>query len=98
MNSPARQEIATYTPKSGLDGAWGAIRDNQDDCLIAIENGRPVPVKALLALPPWRAVLMARVAAKAGVALERGTLEQIVAEAVAVTGSGQLGSWWERTT
>jgi hypothetical protein len=75
---------------------WPAIRDNQDDCLIAIEDGNPLPVKALLALPPWRAVLMARVAEKAGVPMERGSVEQIRAEAVAVTGSGKLGSWWER--
>jgi hypothetical protein len=77
---------------------WPGIRDNQDDCLIAVEDGHPVPTKALLALPPWRAVLMARVAQRAGVPLEQGTVDQIKAEAfaVTVTGSGKLGNWWER--
>lgn len=68
----------------------------QDDCLLAITDGDPVPTRALLALPPWRAVLMARVAAKAGVPLEQGTVEQIVAEAAAVGGHGVLGQWWTR--
>lgn len=74
------------------------IQDNQDDCLIAIENSRPLPTAALQKLPPWRAVLIARVADRAGVSLEQGTVEQIVQEAVRVSGEGQLGSWWERTT
>jgi hypothetical protein len=73
------------------------IQDNQDDCLIAIGHGHPLPTAALQKLPPWRAVLLARVAAKAGTGLEQGTVEQIVHEAVQVGGEGQLGSWWERT-
>lgn len=68
----------------------------QDDCLIAIEDGRPVPAGKLGALPPWRAVLIARVAARAGVPLERGTVEQLRAEAADVGGEGSLGQWWER--
>jgi hypothetical protein len=68
----------------------------QDDCLIAIDDGCPLPVARLRVLPPWRAVLVARVANRAGVSLERGTLGQLVAEARAVTGSGELGDWWER--
>ena len=53
---------------------------DQDDCLIAIEDGRPVPVRALSRLPPWRAVLVARVAERAGVPLELGSLGQLVSE------------------
>lgn len=80
------------TPRSDIYAA-------QDDCLIAITDGRPLPADALSALPPWRAVLCARVAAKAGVGLERGTLEQLVSEAEAVTRSldgAALGEWWMR--
>ena len=68
---------------------------DQDDCLIAIEDGRPLAVKNLLALPPWRAVLMGRVAAKSRIGLEMGTLEQLIAEAREVGGAGRLGNWWE---
>jgi hypothetical protein len=75
---------------------WQSIRDNQDDCLIAIQRRNPLPVKALKALPPWRAVMMATVANRACITLERGTLAQIHAEAVAVGGDGKLGDWWER--
>lgn len=69
---------------------------HQDDCLIAISDGDPLPTAALLALPPWRAVLLARVADRAGVRLEQGTLPQLVAEASAVGGEGRLGEWWQR--
>jgi hypothetical protein len=75
---------------------WQIIRDNEDDCLIAIENGRPLRTDRLQALPPWRAVMLAYVAQKAGVALEQGTVEQLKAEASAVGGEGTLGRWWER--
>ncbi|MGH9095292.1 MAG: hypothetical protein ACRDXE_09040 [Acidimicrobiales bacterium] len=68
----------------------------QDDCLLAITDGNPLPTKDLRTLPPWRAVMLARVAAKAGVGLERGTLDQLVAEASAVGGRGVLGDWWKR--
>lgn len=72
------------------------LADAQDDCLLAIEDGRPVPVAALRKLPPFRASLMANIAAKAGVPLERGTTEQVRAEAAEVGGAGHLGAWWER--
>lgn len=70
--------------------------DASDDILIGITDGKPVATAALQVLPPWRAVLLARVADKAGIGLERGTLAQLVAEARAVTGTGVLGAWWER--
>lgn len=69
---------------------------NQDDCLLAIEDGNPVPADKLAKLPPWRAVMVARIAAKAGVPLERGTPEQLHAEAAEVGGEGTLGAWWDR--
>lgn len=68
----------------------------QDDCLIAIEDGNPLRTDRLMKLPPWRAVLVARVAERAGVPLEQGTVAQLIAEARAVGGEGTLGNWWER--
>ena len=62
----------------------------QDLCLIAITDGYPLPARAIAGLPPWRAVMLGRVADKAGISIEGGTLEQLVAEAVRVGGEGQL--------
>lgn len=62
----------------------------QDRCLIAITDGRPLPADALQQLPPWRAVLLARVAERAGIGLEGGTLGQLVGEAQRVGGYGEL--------
>jgi hypothetical protein len=84
------QEIRHLPPEPDVYGY-------QDDCLIAIEDGRPVPADRLLRLPPWRAVLIARVAERAGVPLERGGVRQLIAEARQVGGAGKLGNWWERT-
>ena len=39
---------------------------NQDDCLIHMSEGKKPPLKALVSLPPWRAVLIARIAGEAG--------------------------------
>lgn len=75
--------------------AWQDMYAVQDDCLIAIEDGDPLPSVKLRQLPPWRAVLVARVAQRAGIPLEHGSLEQLIAEARKVTGSGRLGAWWE---
>lgn len=63
---------------------------HMDDILIAITDGKPVPSKALAALPPWRAVLMARVAEKAGRPLEHGTLDDLVTAARRAGGNGKL--------
>ncbi len=38
---------------------------DQDDCLIDITDGKPPRSRSLRALPPWRAVMIARVALKA---------------------------------
>jgi hypothetical protein len=69
---------------------WSKINMNQDNCLIAIEDGKPVPARYLGALPPWRAVLIARVAERANVPLEGGTVEELRAEAHRVGGEGTL--------
>jgi hypothetical protein len=69
-----------------LEDIWA----KQDICLIAIEDGKPIPSRALAVLPPWRAVLIARVADKAGVPLQHGTLDELVAEAKRVGGEGVL--------
>ena len=62
----------------------------QDLCLIAITYGHPLPARAIAQLPPWRAVLLGRVAEKAGIPIEGGTLDELVAEARRVGGEGQL--------
>lgn len=66
-----------------------------DECLIAIEDGKPVPTRALDSLPPWRAVLLARVAGRAGVQLEDGTVAEIREAARFVGGEAGPG-WWKR--
>jgi len=87
------QEIrAIPVPPSETD-----IYGLQDDCLIAIEDGHPLRADRLLKLPPWRAVLVARVAQRAKVPLEKGTVDQLIAEASAVGGNGKLGNYWERS-
>jgi hypothetical protein len=77
-------------------GSRAELLANQDDCLLAIEDGRPVPAAKLANLPPWRAVMVARIAARAGIPLERGTLGQLHAEARRVGGNGTLGPWWDQ--
>lgn len=75
------------------------MQDAQDDCLLAISEGRAVPSARLRVLFPWRAVLIARITIKAGLQMDMGTLQQIEAEAAEVTGKldgGMLGPWWER--
>ena len=85
----------TETSRKEIDSR-AELLANQDDCLLAIEDGHPVPAAKLAKLPPWRAVMVARIAARAAVPLERGTLDQLHAEAVQVGGTGTLGPWWER--
>jgi hypothetical protein len=63
--------------------------ENQDDCLINISEGRPPDQKALRSLPPWRAVLIARVAQEAMV-ITREEVEELVDEASKVGGAGKL--------
>lgn len=69
----------------------------QDNCLITIaDENKPLNATSLMKLPPYRAWLIARVAQKAGVGLEFGTVEQLQAEAERVGGNGKLGQWWVR--
>lgn len=69
----------------------------QDDCLVAIADGdQPLSVERLMKLPPYRAWLIARIARKAGIGLEFGTIEQLRAEADKVGSKGTLGRWWEK--
>lgn len=87
---PAQPPESEGTPEL----PWRLIQRNQDTCMIAIENSKPLPTAALQALPPWRAVMLARIAHAAGLGLEQGSIEQITAEARQVTGAGKLGDWW----
>lgn len=73
-----------------MDDSQAHIYAIQDMCLIAISQGKPVPSGPLGMLPPWRAVLIGRVADKAGISLEGGTLEDLVTEANRVGGEGKL--------
>jgi len=67
----------------------------QDDCIIAISDRRSPPDATLRRLPPWRAVMVARIADAAGVPLEKGTLDELTAEAARVTGAGRLAPSYE---
>lgn len=62
---------------------------DQDDCLLAITEGKALPNDKLRNLPPWRAVMIARVAEKAGV-MSATQVERLVAEAREVGGNGRL--------
>ncbi len=82
------------TPEQEI-AKWYSIVQETDECLIAIQDRRSIPTKALKALPPWRARMLADVAERAGVKLEHGTAQQIKDEALRVGGSGRLGDWWK---
>ena len=61
-----------------------------DDVLIDITDGYD-PIPRLRHLPPWRAVMLARVAEKCGL-IERPVLDALIAEASAVGGAGALAA------
>lgn len=63
--------------------------NNQEDCLLAISDGKPLPLDKLLALPPWRAVLIARIAVRAHV-FSQFSLDVLVDNARRVGGNGDL--------
>lgn len=65
------------------------VMSDQDDCLIAISGGKRPPNRYLLSLPPWRAVMMCRVALKADLVTQE-EVNRIVEEAQQVTGNGKL--------
>jgi len=62
---------------------------NQDDCLIAMSGGKIPPREKLRALPPWRAVLIARVALVAGL-ITADEVGDLVQEASLIGGGGHL--------
>lgn len=62
-----------------------------DDCLIAMGDGHPIPQKTLRQLPPWRAVMVASVAVRAG-AMSKDDYEVLRAEARRVGGEGRLSN------
>lgn len=69
----------------------GELLALQDDCLIAISEGRQIPADKLRQLPPWRAVLIARVGESEWTSISDGTtLEELTSEAVAAGGHGKL--------
>jgi hypothetical protein len=68
----------------------------QDDLLIAIQDGEPLPAEVLQRIPPFRALLIARIAERAGTGLEKGTVKQLEAEAQDAQSGGVLGEWWNR--
>lgn len=75
------------TPKttSAPDSPWAT----QDDCLIRMETGqKPDPYK-MRQLPPWRAVLIARIGEHADIYTAE-EVEAIVEEARRVGGQGRL--------
>lgn len=61
----------------------------QDDCLIDIADGKKINEAKLRLLPPWRAVLMALVAVKAG-AMTEEAYENLKNDATIVGGEGTL--------
>lgn len=67
----------------------------QDDCLVAIQDRRPIPDAILRQLPPWRAVMIARIGAQAGVRMEKGSLAELKEEAARVGGAGKLAATYE---
>lgn len=81
---------ASRVPDDELYAIAVTLLRAQDHLLIAIRDGRPLPDVDLRRLPPWRAVLIARIADRAGVPLEHGTVAQLVDEATAVRGAGTL--------
>jgi hypothetical protein len=62
-----------------------------DVVLIAITDHKKIPMDRLRELPPWRAVLMARVAEIAG-AMTRAEVDDLVREAREVGGAGHLAA------
>ena len=66
------------------------ILEVQDDLLIQMSSVRPrFDEQRCRELPPWRAVMFARVAHKAGL-LSRAALDAMVREAQLVGGAGKL--------
>lgn len=65
------------------------IYHTQDDCLVDIADGKQINETKLRLLPPWRAVLIANIAVKAG-AMAQEAYEKLKAQAAEVGGKGTL--------
>jgi hypothetical protein len=61
----------------------------QDDCLIDIADGKKINETKLRKLPPWRAVLIAKVAVQAK-AMTQEAYDKLVDQAAEVGGEGRL--------
>lgn len=64
-----------------------------DDIILNTADGRPIPTDAVDQLPPWRAVMCVRLAARAGGTMQHGDLEKLEAAARAAGGHAEPG-WW----
>ena len=62
---------------------------DQDDCLIALESGRRPSDRILRKLPPWRAVMIARIALRMEL-MTQEEVDELVEEARTVGGDGKL--------
>lgn len=83
----------TTTPDddAAFAAQWRRIVVPQDEVLLSITEGH-LNHAALRLLPPWRAVILARVALKAGV-MYRADCDDLVREAALVGGDGELRPW-----
>jgi hypothetical protein len=77
------------------DYTTGDLMAAEDDIVIDVLDGKPIPTNAVDRLPPWRARMIVRLALRAGGVLQDGTPEQFDQAAVAAgkTDAGRLG-WW----
>lgn len=62
---------------------------DQDDCLVAMSSGKKPPRDKLRNLPPWRAVMIARICNQDKLMTDK-EVEEMVLEARHVGGIGKL--------
>lgn len=80
-----RRDIVDRTIAYALDRVLG----DMDELLLAIGEGKGLDPTRLRRLPPWRAVMLARVAVRAG-AMPDQDLATLITDAVRVGGGGTL--------
>lgn len=66
-----------------------------DDIMLDVLGGKPIPTNAIDRLPPWRALLVVRMAMLGGGVLQDGTAEQFdqAAHTAGLAGRHDPG-WW----
>jgi hypothetical protein len=69
--------------------------DAMDDAMLALESHRRIPTEVLQRLPPWRAVMVAKLGIMAGFPLFMGSLEQMRRWAYKHSDAETMGNWWE---